>query len=352
MRTTSRKLLAAIDMHSRLSGLGISDRCQRQIRQIDYDIGPRASAKARYSTGDSHAHSADESNQAKHATESSRKSQSEGSSEDEIGYMTRRLRQLAEEAEPVRHDSTFGQSIPDEDFMSEQELKDIQERLSGRTFKEDHAQHIAAASLPSSASKHTRDIAYSKPWTGTESQEDAVLRMLVDVNRPIRVSDGRGSFGSRARLSGPAGGAGNGAVIPMPTMAKALPNSVRLSEAREKSLEYTLSKGSDKPVSKKDQKKGINQLEEDSEFKKIYAERFRPPRAMPGTLHGLRALADERIEDARARGQFKNIPRGGKLDMDARISSPFLDTTEFFLNRIIQVRCPSSLMKLQQDSLT
>ncbi|KAK7206343.1 hypothetical protein BZA70DRAFT_132520 [Myxozyma melibiosi] len=267
--------------------------------------------------------------------------------EEEIGPMTRRLRQLAEEAPPVRHDSTFGKEVPDEDFMSEEEIRDLQERLSARVYKEKNAQYIAAANLPASASKHTRDIAYSKPWTGTEAQEDAVLRMLVDVNKPLRIPGGGrgGAYGARSGggggYAGGGGGANGGTVIPMPTMAKAVPNSVRLSEAREKSLEYSLQKvstdgsGSGKtPTAKK--KASTNQLEEDSEFRKIYAERFRPPRAMPGTLHGLRAIADERIEDARARGQFKNIPRGGKLDMDARISSPFLDTTEFFLNRIIQ----------------
>lgn len=61
-------------------------------------------------------------------------------------------------------------------------------------------------------------------------------------------------------------------------------------------------------------------------------------RPMPTTLQGLGALANERIEDAIARGQFKNIARGKgtNVERDYTASSPFLDTTEYFMNKIIQ----------------
>lgn len=74
-------------------------------------------------------------------------------------------------------------------------------------------------------------------------------------------------------------------------------------------------------------------------MRKQLKERFTPgARPMPGTVQGLAALANERIEDAIARGQFRNIARGkGKnIERDYTASSPFLDTTEYFLNKIIQ----------------
>ncbi|KAI9821345.1 MAG: hypothetical protein M1826_000716 [Phylliscum demangeonii] len=57
---------------------------------------------------------------------------------------------------------------------------------------------------------------------------------------------------------------------------------------------------------------------------------------MPNSLQGLAALANERIDDAIARGQFKNLPRGKAIARDYNASSPFLDTTEYFMNKIIQ----------------
>lgn len=79
--------------------------------------------------------------------------------------------------------------------------------------------------------------------------------------------------------------------------------------------------------------------EERTQMRKELKERFSPAsRPMPTTLQGLTSLANERIEDAIARGQFKNLPRGkGKqVERDYNASSPFLDTTEYFLNKIIQ----------------
>ncbi|KAK9354196.1 hypothetical protein V1523DRAFT_408961 [Lipomyces doorenjongii] len=262
----------------------------------------------------------------------------------DVGYMKRRLSQLAEEASPIRDDPMAGQ-VPDDEFMSMKELKALEERLSAKTFKHEHAQAIAGTRLPKSASKHTQDLAFSKPWTGRESTEDVVLRMLVDSNKPLRIPGG--GSGQRVYRGAPASGgagaetSGSANAVPLPKTKRSMPDSVRLARARELSLEYsiakntgTLSGGEDKDK----QKDGtpLGQVEEDTAFSRLYKERFRGPKAMPGTLHGLRALADERIEEARSRGQFNNLPRGEKLDMDARISSPFLDTTEFFLNRIIQ----------------
>jgi hypothetical protein len=59
---------------------------------------------------------------------------------------------------------------------------------------------------------------------------------------------------------------------------------------------------------------------------------------MPATLQGLASLANERIEDAIARGQFDRIKRGKGVnnEVDHNANSPFIDTTEYFMNKIIQ----------------
>ena len=65
--------------------------------------------------------------------------------------------------------------------------------------------------------------------------------------------------------------------------------------------------------------------------------RFAPAaRTAPATVQGLASLANERIEDAIARGKFKNLPRGQKIERDYNASSPFIDTTEYLMNKMIQ----------------
>ena len=101
----------------------------------------------------------------------------------------------------------------------------------------------------------------------------------------------------------------------------------RLSNARDRTSVYALSQ--DPSLSEKEREK----------MRKILKERFTAgTRPMPGSVQGLAALANERIEDAIARGQFKNIARGKGLNVerDHNANSPFLDTTEYFMNKIIQ----------------
>ena len=101
----------------------------------------------------------------------------------------------------------------------------------------------------------------------------------------------------------------------------------RLANARDRSSVYALSQN---PNLTEDEK---------TEMRKLLQERFSPgARPMPGTVQGLAALANQQIEDAMARGQFKNIARGKgmNIERDHNASSPFLDTTEYFMNKIIQ----------------
>lgn len=170
----------------------------------------------------------------------------------------------------------------------------------------------------SSAGQGTRAVATARPWTGVEVVEDTALRMLTDAHKPLRIA-------GTSRMPTP--------VTPSPgidmRMKKASQKSQgqRLANARDRTSAYALSQDAYLSESEKEQ------------MRKQLKERFTPGASpMPATLRGLAALANERIEDAIARGQFKNVPRGkGKnIERDYTASSPFLDTTEYFMNKIIQ----------------
>lgn len=140
--------------------------------------------------------------------------------------------------------------------------------------------------------------------------------MLNDAHKPLRVP---------SKIPQPRG---SPVTVDM-RMKKAIQKSrgERLANARDRTSIYALSQ--DPSLSEK----------EKEETRKVLKERFTPGgRPMPTSIQGLAALANERIEDAIARGQFKNIPRGkGKnIERDYTASSPFLDTTEYFMNKIIQ----------------
>lgn len=112
-----------------------------------------------------------------------------------------------------------------------------------------------------------------------------------------------------------------------PVPKKTLSPADRLASARDKTSIYAFSQQNDMDEKERER------------WRKELKERFSPgARPMPTTLQGLTSLANERIEDAIARGQFKNIPRGkGKnVERDYNANSPFLDTTEYFMNKIIQ----------------
>jgi hypothetical protein len=106
-------------------------------------------------------------------------------------------------------------------------------------------------------------------------------------------------------------------------------HGLRLANARDRSTVYATIK-EDEHMEAVDREKRLQELKD----------RFDPhARAIvPGSIQGLASLANKRIEDAIARGQFKNIPRGktANVERDYNASSPFIDTTEYFMNKIIQ----------------
>ena len=143
--------------------------------------------------------------------------------------------------------------------------------------------------------------------------EDATLRMLDDSYKKLRAPTKAPRIPHKINLR------------PQPKEKGSAAD--RLARARDKTSIYAFSQQNDMTE------------EERERMRKEMKDRFTPgARPMPTTLQGLSSLANERIEDAIARGQFKNIKRGKNVntERDYNANSPFLDTTEYFMNKIIQ----------------
>ncbi|KAF2154697.1 hypothetical protein K461DRAFT_266082 [Myriangium duriaei CBS 260.36] len=225
--------------------------------------------------------------------------------------MSRRLSEMSEEA--LETGGRSARKAVEEAGFSDDLKRELEERIANAGFRSANAQAFAQVNLPSSAGAGTKHIAGAAPWAGVESTEDAALRMLNDAHKPIR-----------APARPPS--------IRMPTKvdtgrsrSKEGGSGTRLASARDKSSVYSFLKDP-------------NMDEQEREnIRKQLKERFTPgARAVPATIQGLASLANERIEDAIARGQFKNLPRGKQIERDYNASSPFLDTTEYFMNKIIK----------------
>ncbi|KAL1979830.1 hypothetical protein VTN96DRAFT_5065 [Rasamsonia emersonii] len=232
----------------------------------------------------------------------------------EEGAMSRRLAEMTEEA-LLEGGRSARKSIQEAGF-SEELKQQLEERVKASAFKSENAAAFSVANMPSSAGKGTRDIAAASPWTGSESFQDTTLRMLDDSKKPMRVP---------YKIPQPTAAPVN--VNLKPTSKKPQSTGHRLADARDRAATYAMSQGS-----------GLTDEEREA-LRKEFSQRFEAgARSLPMTIQGLASLANERIEDAMARGQFKNLPRGkGKhVERDHNASSAFIDTTEYFMNKIIQ----------------
>ncbi|KAG6074639.1 hypothetical protein E4U31_005359 [Claviceps sp. LM219 group G6] len=214
--------------------------------------------------------------------------------------MSRRLEQATEDA-LLSGDANGRRAIQDAGFSEELKAK-LFEKVAAAEFQHQQASHSTAGETP---------------WTGTENTVDAVFRMLQDANKPMRAEAG-------ARCLQPP------VVVDTRLRRRRAPQSPgqRAVNARDKASMYV---GMDMKTLK-----GLSVSERD-EMKAELRERFEPvARAVPATISGIAALANQRIEDAIARGQFKDLPRGQEMPRDPRADSPFIDTTEFIMNRMIR----------------
>ncbi|KAK6505330.1 hypothetical protein TWF481_007236 [Arthrobotrys musiformis] len=242
--------------------------------------------------------------------------------DEEDGAMRRRLEDLEEQsklANPRRHIKEIQAQEPSEvstPHSGSEGLEALKERLSKKIqsadFESEHAGSIAYARLSDAAGKETRETAMARPWTGTESLEDSVLRSLHEATPRLRGK----ATAQTSRTSLPTN------LAPMRRMSK----NERIVSARDRAGQYPLMKKAESELND----------EEKEARSRMFKERFEPgARAMPNTIQGLTALANEKIEEAISKGMFKNLPKG-PINEDHHAGSPFIDTTEYLLNRMIQ----------------
>ncbi|KAI1630993.1 hypothetical protein F4809DRAFT_205219 [Biscogniauxia mediterranea] len=239
-----------------------------------------------------------------------------GDGNHEPGPMARRLEEATEDA--LLTGGRAGRRAVEDAGFSDELKERLLAKVKDAEFRSEHAAAFAEVNLPSSAGQGTRANATSTPWTGEETTEDAVLRMLNDVHKPLKP-------GLRGRPKMPD-------LQPVDMRMGAGPKMSaghRAATARDKASVYT-------GLGLKEMEEGLSKDEKEA-LRKEFRDRFRPAaRALPSTLTGLASLANERIEDAIARGQFKNIPRGKGVERDTRSDNPFIDTTEYIMNKMIK----------------
>lgn len=253
--------------------------------------------------------------------------------------MSRRLQEATEEA-LLTGGRAGKRAIQDAGFSEELKAK-LLDKIAHAKFQSDNAAALSEAGIssriPSSAGQGTRSMASSQAWTGKENPQDTVLRMLDDARKPLSPS-----LRSKSKIPSPIPNPVDMRLKKSPTLGP----GHRISSAREKAQAYAAST----PQDGKDTI-GLTPEERD-ELRREFRERFSPnARAvMPNTISGLAALANERIENAIARGQFKNIPRGRGVERDTRADNPFIDTTEYILNKMIkrQEMAPPWIEKQQE----
>lgn len=232
-------------------------------------------------------------------------------SQSEPGAMTRRLQEATEEA--LFSGSAGKRAVQDAGFSEEMKER-LLSKIADVKFQHDHSSALTAKDLSSAAGEGTRHIATAAPWTGKEDAADTVLRMLDDAKKPLK-PEFRGTFQPPV-------------VDARMRRAPVVHTRQRVVNARERASVYT-------GMGMKEEK-GLSDKERE-EVRREFRSRFEPAaRAMPATPSGLAALANEQIENAIARGKFKDIARGKGIEIDLARSNPFVDTTEYLLNRIIQ----------------
>ncbi|KAK6541252.1 hypothetical protein TWF694_008618 [Orbilia ellipsospora] len=247
----------------------------------------------------------------------------EGEKEEADGAMRRRLEDLEEEsilADPRKHIKAIqaqeSSGEPSETSSEHDGLEVLKKKLSQKIqaadFKQGNAIAIAFAELSDAAGREIRDTALARPWNGTESLEDSVLRSLHESKPRLKASP----MSATSRTSLPTN------LAPMRRLSK----NERVVSARDRAGSYSLLKKAESELND----------EEREARSRMFRERFEPAaRAMPNTVQGLTALANEKIEEAISKGLFKNLPKG-PIERDHHAGSPFIDTTEYLLNRMIQ----------------
>lgn len=274
-------------------------RCSRALRQIKQRNTARLLSSKTNEGPDSEVNTKENKRDEKHEND-----------EAELGPLAQKLQEATEEV-LLTGGRSGRRAIEDSGFS-----EDLKEKLFNKIADESFSQQYTAflAEAKSSTGSVGAGIPPSQPWTGEESTADAVLRMLDDAKKPLKPE-------LRSKFQPPV----------VDTRLKRAPKQSpgqKAAGARDKAAVYS-------GMGMKSQT-GLTE-EEREEIKRGFRERFEShARAVPATVSGIAALANERIENAIARGQFKDIPRGKEVKRDPRADNPFVDTTEYIMNKMIK----------------
>ncbi|KAL8303186.1 hypothetical protein RB597_005207 [Gaeumannomyces tritici] len=244
----------------------------------------------------------------------------------EQGAMSRRLEEATESA-LMTGGRAGRRAVEDAGFSAELKARLLEKiAAAGPPHADPTTSGISSAvsSLPASAGRDARHLASSQPWMGEEQPADAVLRMLEDAHKPLAPGLRRPGPGGGAPAAAAAAAAASLLDLSLRRRAPTNPGE-RVSAARERAAAYAGAAGLD--------------AEQRAELRAELRERFTSGARTvgPNSVSGLAALANERIEDAIARGQFRDIPRGkDAAPRDARADNPFVDTTEYIMNNMIR----------------
>src|SRR4051794_26196140 len=96
------------------------------------------------------------------------------------GAMSRRLAEATEDA--LLDGGRAGQKAIEAAGFSNELKEKLLDKIAGQQFKSENLAAFTEAGLSPTVGRETRDIATAAPWTGTEGQGDAVLRMLNDAH--------------------------------------------------------------------------------------------------------------------------------------------------------------------------
>lgn len=218
---------------------------------------------------------------------------------DEKSFLYNRLKQLLEDSEQIDDSVKIERdALP---IQRDYQMQKLIDKLELKQYDAQYSKEISYGKIPDYASKHSKEIALGSVWKGSESAHDLNLRMLVDVHKPLKTQ---------------------------PRLLRS--TRTRLNNAREGSLNYSLAKLSEQH----DDTKNDGWTERYRE--RLLGPELLGPTTISTTVNSIKALADRKIEDARNRGDFDNLPnRGRPLPTDPNARSAYLDITEYHLNNIL-----------------
>ncbi|CAO0796135.1 unnamed protein product [Mucor circinelloides] len=198
---------------------------------------------------------------------------------------------------------------------------------------QEERQHLANASKK-------QQLPDDKPWNGDEPVNHSVLRMIMDKYRaPLRVEGA-----ARRNIPQP-----QSSYVPPPPPQKDEKSSQlkkqereqkererkqnRIVNAKDTAFDYAMNRKY--PID--EEKAHVAENIVRSQSKKDVDWEDWDLEEKPRHINELGLLSDARIRAARARGEFDDLPgRGKPIAEDPLLNNPFVDRTEYFLNRIIQ----------------